>query len=147
DTGIMDGPPIRYFVEGVDEWRTASTWPVPEARFQELFLRSDGALGSRLPDDGSRDYMVMPPTLVRPKNTNPPTMTGLLSWETAPMTEPMDLVGPAVLHLQAASTATDTDWIVRVSDVAPDGTVNPLTQGWLRASHRAVDEQRSRPWR
>jgi predicted acyl esterase len=52
-----------------------------------------------------------------------------------------------VLHLHVASTAADTDWIVKLSDVGPDGRVLDLTQGWLRASHRALDTDRSTPWR
>ncbi|MFI8363953.1 CocE/NonD family hydrolase [Streptomyces sp. NPDC085612] len=27
DTGILDGPPIRYWMPGADEWRTSRTWP------------------------------------------------------------------------------------------------------------------------
>jgi len=52
-----------------------------------------------------------------------------------------------VLYLDAASTAADTDWIVKLSDVDPAGQVRDLTQGWLRASHRAVDPDRSTEWR
>jgi hypothetical protein len=36
-------------------------------------------------------------------------------------------------------------WVVRLADVAPDGSANLITQGWLRASFRYVDESRSRP--
>ena len=46
---------------------------------------------------------------------------------------------------RAASTASDTDWIAKLQDVAPDGSAQDLTQGWLRASHRALDATRSTP--
>jgi predicted acyl esterase len=36
-------------------------------------------------------------------------------------------------------------WVVRLADVAPDGTEVPVSQGWLRASFRHVDAKRSRP--
>jgi uncharacterized protein len=49
------------------------------------------------------------------------------------------------LHLVASSTATDTDWVARLSDVAPDGSENVITEGALRASHRALDRTRSTP--
>jgi predicted acyl esterase len=35
--------------------------------------------------------------------------------------------------------------VVRLADVAPDGSANLITQGWLRSSFRYVDESRSRP--
>lgn len=33
----------------------------------------------------------------------------------------------------------DTDFVVKISDVAPDGTATLITQGYLRASHRDLD--------
>ena len=38
-----------------------------------------------------------------------------------------------------SSTATDTDWHAKLSDVAPDGSESLITEGALRASHRALD--------
>jgi predicted acyl esterase len=49
------------------------------------------------------------------------------------------------LYLQAASSATDTDWLVFVMDEAPDGKSRELCKGWLRASHRKIDPKRSTP--
>jgi uncharacterized protein len=51
------------------------------------------------------------------------------------------------LQLAASSSAVDTDWIVKLQDIAPDGKARDLTQGWLRASHRAIDPSRSKPYR
>jgi predicted acyl esterase len=52
-----------------------------------------------------------------------------------------------VLRLHAASSATDTDWIVKLQDVAHSGAARNLTQGWLRASHRALDPVRGKSYR
>jgi predicted acyl esterase len=70
-----------------------------------------------------------------------------LVWETPAVTEPLAVIGPIALDLVASSTAPDTDWDVRVSDVAPDGHAALLTEGYLRASHRALDAASSRPER
>jgi hypothetical protein len=70
-----------------------------------------------------------------------------LSWETEPLREPLTLTGPASMRLVASSSAPDTDWIVRLSDVKPDGTATLLTEGYLRASHRELDQARSLPER
>lgn len=44
ETGILEGPPIRYFLPGAGSWRTADDWP-PTAHHRELALRTDGMLG------------------------------------------------------------------------------------------------------
>jgi len=39
DTGIMDGPPVRYWLPGAEEFREALTWPPPESHHIALALR------------------------------------------------------------------------------------------------------------
>ena len=147
ETGIMEGKPIRYFVEGADEWRETDTWPLPGTRYDALHLRADGALSASEGDAGGRDYLYLPKSLNRPPNANVPPLPSRLSWETAPFIDPVEIVGPPRLRLAASSSAVDTDWIVKLQDVAPDGKARDLTQGWLRASHRALDASRSKPYR
>lgn len=142
DTGIMDGPRIRYYVEGAGEWRATDVWPPAEARWCARFLAANGAFDAAA-GIGSREYAHISPVHPRGPNTRPPMLPAELRWESAPVTQPVEIVGPSVLHLVASSTATDTDWIVKLCDLAPDGTAFDLTQGWLRASHRALDAQRS----
>jgi len=89
----------------------------------------------------------LPKSLNRPPNANPPNLPPRLSWVTAPFSDAVDVVGPPRLQLEASSTAVDTDWIVKLQDIAPDGKVRDLTEGWLRGSHRAVDPARSTPYR
>ena len=40
DTGITEEPPVKYWVMGANEWRTASDWPVPETQWTKLYLSS-----------------------------------------------------------------------------------------------------------
>jgi hypothetical protein len=55
-----------------------------------------------------------------------------------------EFTGQGVLHLHAPSDQTDMDVIVKVS-LLPVGADKPptirVTQGWLRASHRAEDPE------
>jgi putative CocE/NonD family hydrolase len=46
------------------------------------------------------------------------------------------VVGPVEMVLYAASSAKDTDWIVRLSDVYPDGRAIFMTEGIIRARYR-----------
>jgi predicted acyl esterase len=68
-----------------------------------------------------------------------------------------------VLTLYAAIDQDDTNWIIILKDIGPDPSVRTaregerdirmdlpereLTRGWLKASHRALDPERSLPWR
>ncbi len=69
---------------------------------------------------------------------------GVQNYTTAPLTRPTRIAGPIGATLYATSTTADTEWVVQVSDVAPDGTANVLTSGLLEGRQRAMD--RSRSW-
>ncbi|TDO17297.1 hypothetical protein EV580_0464 [Mycobacterium sp. BK086] len=143
DTGILDGPAVRYVLPGADEWRTSDSWP-PAGTHRELALRADGGLDADEGTSGAREFMVLGAGLGRakPSEIDPPPS---LTWTSQPLSEALDVVGDAELRLLASTTATDTAWIVTLSDVAPDGTSEAVTAGWLRASLREVDEANSRP--
>ncbi|BBX07398.1 CocE/NonD family hydrolase [Mycolicibacterium aichiense] len=143
DTGILDGPPVRYVLPGTDGWRTAESWP-PACTFRELALRADGTLDDDEASPGARDFMALGSGLGRakPSSIDPPSM---LTWTSQPLVAAIDVVGDIELRLIAAATAADTAWIVTLSDVSPDGTAEPVTAGWLRAGLREVDEAASRP--
>jgi predicted acyl esterase len=83
--------------------------------------------------------------MMRPPNALPPELPDHLAWDTPPLREPVDVVGPPCLELDATTTAADADWIVKLQRVDAGGEAHDLTAGWLRASHRAVDRERSRP--
>lgn len=148
DTGILDGPALRYVLPGADGWRQSAQWP-PAGTLQEWALRPDGVLE---PDTGAepesadagRTFMTLGAGLNRqqPSPTDPPSQ---LHWTSEPLTDDLDVVGNIELLLVASSTAIDTAWIVTLSDVDPSDVATPVTAGYLRASLRAVDEQASRP--
>jgi putative CocE/NonD family hydrolase len=66
-----------------------------------------------------------------------------LTYTTEALSEPATIAGPISASLYAAATTTQTQWVVNVQDVAPDGTSKPLTQGALLGSARALDESRT----
>jgi predicted acyl esterase len=143
DTGIMDGPPIRYVLPGADGWHTADEWPPATTTLSTFALRADGTLGADEGAPGSREYLTLGGGLNRakPSPIDPPS---LLSWTTAPLTESIDMVGDIELRLVASATAPDTAWMATLEHIAADGTATEVTAGWLRASLREVDETVSR---
>jgi putative CocE/NonD family hydrolase len=145
DTGILEGPPIRYWLPGADEFHTADTWPPPGTTLQELALRADGALNTDPGPAGERSYLFLPPNVTRPKGAPQPELPPVLTWQTEPLAAHLDMVGEIELVLEATTSALDAHWIVTLQDVHPDGSVDDVTAGWLRASLRALDEAASRP--
>ncbi len=144
DTGILDGPSIRYWLPVAEEWRASDIWPPPGYSLRELVLSADGSLGEGGPTSGSREYLTLGTGLNRAQvsPTDPP---GILTWTTDPFDQVWDVVGNMELALDARSTAIDTAWILTLQDLAPDGSVVNITAGFLRAALRGVDAEASRP--
>lgn len=145
DTGIMDGPAIRYWLPGADEFVSTDSWPPSESSLKPMTLRADGVLdvdGSR---EGSLSYRHQPSEVTRPKGAPAPSLGSKLTWDSDVISEDLDVVGDAELVLDAVITATDTAWIVTLQDIDEAGNATDVTAGWLRASHRLVDESASRP--
>jgi putative CocE/NonD family hydrolase len=66
-----------------------------------------------------------------------------LTYTTAPFAQARTLAGPISATIYASAKTPETEWVVNVEDVAPDGVSKPLTQGALLGSLRAVDASRS----
>jgi len=146
DTRVMDGPPIQLYIPGLEHWRGEQEWPLTRTQWREFFLAGEaGKVERKLVDslgpDGFAAYDYDPSSpearLGRPK----------LVYQSEPLDQDVEVTGPLALHLWASSTASDTDWFVSFKDESPDGQVRELTVGSLRASHRELDNSRSKPWR
>lgn len=138
-------------------WETGfSAWPPPVAEATSWYLGPNGELVTDAPAEGTVSFT--PDPAARPKTSLPkgdawaalppyewaPVTGGTgLGFLSRPLTNDLTVVGPASLDLTLASTATDTDLQVAVSEVRPDGQEMYVQSGWLRASARKIDEQRS----
>jgi len=163
DTGIMEEPPVKVWVMGANEWRTGSDWPLPETEWTKFYLGSWERLTTEapLPVGMSQAVHPEPDAFVQ----MPPTHTSKverLRYLSEPLPEDLLVVGPISLTLYAALDQEDTNWIIVLKDVGPDVSVRTaregertvpddlpereLTRGWLKASYRALDPDRSRPW-
>ncbi|WP_315386009.1 CocE/NonD family hydrolase [uncultured Stenotrophomonas sp.] len=147
DTGILEGPRVRYILEGDPEWRASDTWPPAQTVHSALRLGADGVMGGE-GSEGARRMMTLGTGMnrIRPSETDPPDR---LVWNTPPLTHDLDMAGDIELKLDAACSAPDVAWIVCLQDVDATGNVVNVTQGYLRAGLREVDERASRigaPW-
>ena len=161
DTGVMDEPPVRYWLMGADEWRTADDWPPPGVEWRELYLTSWERLRAEPFVPGSVDDLIPPDAFVQ-MPISQTRQVARLRYLSEPLAADLAIAGPSVLTLFAAIDREDTNWIVSLKDVGPDPGVRTvregerelpdlhereLTRGWLKASNRALDERRSTPSR
>jgi hypothetical protein len=158
NNGIMEEPPVRYYVMGDvtdpkapgNEWRTAPAWPVP-AKITSYFLSPGGGLSERLPRDReSADTYTYDP------NNPVPTIGGanlfqkkgpmdqrplaerkdVLRFATPVLQSPVEVTGRVIVELWAESDAPDTDFMAKLIDVYPDGTERLVLDSAIRARFR-----------
>lgn len=163
DNGVLNDPPIHLFVMGRNQWRTATDWPLPATQFTKYYLHSggransssgDGTLSIDLPADEMPDHYTYAPDDPTPSAgfTNghidgprdiqaSARRQDVLVYTTPELTEDVELIGPITARVYAATSARDTDWMVRLSDIQPDGRALFLGEGVMRARHR--DPQRN----
>lgn len=152
DNHVMDEPVVTAYFETDASTtpnfvRTYDAWPPREAQYTPFYLRGDGILRPTSPAgvDPERSYIYPAGAQSTQAYGAPPA--GALTYSTEPFVTDTVLVGPAALSLYAATTATDTDFYVSLSEVDARGNVTYVQKGMLRASHRAVVEGRSTPQR
>ena len=123
DTGILEGPRIRYVLPGAEGFREADRWPVPGVTYRDYALRADGGLAADEGAAGDRAMMTLGAGLNRDhaSETDPPAF---LTWTSAPLDTDLDMVGPIELALDAIATAGDTAFIATLQDVDPSGSRN-----------------------
>ncbi|MCV0397189.1 MAG: CocE/NonD family hydrolase [Rhizobiaceae bacterium] len=151
DNGYDRLPPVRYWLHGAERWESAEDWPPPGAARWSFFLDAGQGGNSRLstePPAGGRSlsWASLPVGLSYPgafDRYGP--YPQVLRYESDPASRDIHIAGPAEITLQLSCTAIDTHVQVRLSDLAPDGTVSVVSVGWLLASHRTIDEKRSTP--
>jgi putative CocE/NonD family hydrolase len=162
DTAMLEEPPVRYWVMGANEWRSGEDWPLPETHWTELYLTSWERLRQAPFSPESVDETIPPDSFVQMPLTQTRKIAGL-RYLSEPLTRDLLIAGPISLVLHAAIDQDDTNWFVSLKDVGPDPSVQTvregerevpsdlpereLTRGWLKASNRALDQERSTPWR
>lgn len=155
--GIAETAPVRIFVMGENRWRDESQWPLKRAEDHTLFLTSggqantpegDGKLVQQQPQQSGTDHYVYDPQNPVPSLHGPPLYViptdqrpladrrDVLVYQTEPLTERFEVTGNPTVELFAASSAPDTDFFVRLIDVAPDGLARDVSLGMVRARYR-----------
>jgi uncharacterized protein len=147
DTGWDKQPRVSLNIRRPGEvftLRAENEWPLARTQWTKFYLH---------PDD-------------RSLSETPPKQAATLSYDTtgdgltfltAPMTQEMEITGPVAARLTVSSDTSDADLFLVLRVFDPEGKEvvfigsndprTPVGLGWLRASHRKLDHERSRPYR
>jgi uncharacterized protein len=150
DKGKLDQPEAQVFETGSNRWRAFDSWP-PKVGVtpKRLYLRAGGALSFEPPPETGADavdsYVSDPanPVPYVPRPIAPSLQNAMwrmwlvqdqrfvdhrpdvLSWETGELTEDVVIAGDIVAELFASTSGSDSDWIVKLIDVYPEGPPPP----------------------
>jgi putative CocE/NonD family hydrolase len=140
-------PPVLTYATGINEWQASPRWPANAAT--PVYLAANGVVTFDKPKTaGHEDYLSDPakpvPFIPRPIDMNDATQwkpwlirdqrfvserPDVASWKSAPLEKAVHIMGPPEVELFAATTGTDSDWVVKLIDVYPDLTPEPAAQG------------------
>ncbi|HTW01873.1 MAG TPA: CocE/NonD family hydrolase [Streptosporangiaceae bacterium] len=154
DTGVTAWPPVRYEVReraytGVR--KPAADWPLPGTRYERLLLDAGSGRLLHAQTAPAAEAAVSYDSERRGSGRGRAVFD--LRFETA-----TEIVGNASLRIwMSAPDADDMDVFVALQKLDSYGDLvgfpyyavfedGPVALGWLRASHRELDQQRSTPW-
>lgn len=161
---LAELPAYTYYVVGADTWRSAESWPPPEAKSTRWYLESGGRANSRTGDGrlvekpeigAASDTWRYDPADPVPSKGGPICCTGnpedrpgpadqeevekrqdVLVYTTQPMASDTWIAGPITANLTVSSDVKDTDLVARLVHVWPDGRATSIQEGALRLRYR-----------
>jgi len=164
DTGIMDEPRFAVYVRewhppGVVEkvpgyWRWEDGWPIDRTEKRPLYAHADHTLSDAIPPggDGQIHSLRYIPTVGIEASGNvnwwgdfPWDQRGTdafsLVYDTDPLDQDLEILGFPRAILQVSADVPLANWIVRICDIAPDGTVTQVAGAGLSGAQRKSAEQ------
>ncbi|MGH9476660.1 MAG: CocE/NonD family hydrolase [Terriglobales bacterium] len=142
---------VNAFLTGPNHWEQLASWPACPGDCtvsnERLYLLADHALALQTPPSaagsGYDEYVSDPasPVPYRPRPTPRAQSTTWPEWlvgdqravsgrpdvevyETPVLTQPLRMSGRPAVHLEASTSGTDSDWVVKLIDLYPAQDVN-----------------------
>jgi predicted acyl esterase len=144
--GWEERPPVLLHVRHVDRFveRAEHEWPLAGTQWTKLYLDLDGQNLSPEAADGTSTVTFE-------------AMGDGVRFMSAPFEQETEITGPLACKLFVSSTTPDADLFLVVGLYNPEGKEvvfqgaldphTPVAQGWLRASRRELDPERTLAWR
>lgn len=161
DDGIADEPPVRLFLMGENRWVDLPDWPPPERQIEKWRLdssgnahgqRGDGVLSRKTPTATAEDALVYDPKDPLPTwggqifwgmpDRGPQDQRRLLEredvlfYQSAPLDQPLTVIGDVELELTIATDVEDTDIVAKLCVIEASGSVTCVVIGSFRCRYR-----------
>jgi len=157
DSGILREPAFAVYVRdyhppdpAIDtvpgHWRWEDGWPIERAEHQDWYAQADHSLSAEPSEPATHSLLYKPsaglagggPTMwwgsVTPDQQ--PMDDDSLVYDSEPIDSPMEILGRPIARLEVSADAPRANWVVRISDVAPDGRVTQVAGGAFNGTHR-----------
>ena len=156
ENGVTEMARVQLFVMHRG-WVSGDAWPLPQVAPTTYYLTEDseawrrneaGGLATRPSADAFSDTYVYDPLNPTPSlgtelgfnaavdHRSVSARRDVLVYSTPVLERPVTVVGPIEVRLDVSTTARDTDFIVRLVDVHPDGKAINLADDGLRLRYR-----------
>jgi putative CocE/NonD family hydrolase len=162
DNGVTKEPKVRVYTMGANQWRTYDSWPPREAQPVTYYLDSDGGantltgngrLTTTRPKRAARDSYAYDPLHPTPSvggqvccfaaavpgsfdQSAVESRPDVLVYTSEALTAPVEVTGSVGVSLYLSSDVKDTDLMVSLVDVYPDGKAFNLDEQALRVRWR-----------
>jgi putative CocE/NonD family hydrolase len=158
DTGIMDEPRFAVYVReafppgpGIDtipgHWRWEAGWPLERSRPLTLYAQADHSLKPSLSDTAAHQLDYKPSLGLEgggpvmwwgniPPDQQPMDDHSLV-YQTEPLEQALEILGFPMARLPVSADTPRANWVIRISDVAPDGRVSQVSGAGFNGTHRA----------
>jgi putative CocE/NonD family hydrolase len=162
DTGIMDEPRFAVYVRNWHQpgqeveivpgyWRWEEGWPIKRCRWQTLYATPDNGLSSSPAERAIHSHRYKPS--IGLEGGGPIVWWGslvpdqqdmdedCLVYDSQPIESPLEILGSPRAILNVSADASRANWVVRISDVAPDGSVTQVGGAAFNGTHRKSARQ------
>lgn len=151
--GVTNMPKVQLYVMGKNKWRGEQEWPLARTTYTPLYLHSNGKaninadgglLDYSIPSKDGADRFTYDPEKPVPSYDWPGAIDtskiesrqDILVYTSQPLKRNIEITGPVKAILYVSSSAKDTDFMVKLLDVTPDGSMVNIVQGAFRARYR-----------
>lgn len=150
DNGIENRPNVEYYLVGKNEWKVSNKWYPEYSKPIQYYLSKNNKLSLQLPNEESVEEYVFNPKdapehlidisqneiCVPADYRDVEKRDDVILYTTEPFDKEVSIVGSAKITFYAKSSARDTDFIVRLTEVDSSGRSMRLCDGIIRAKFR-----------
>ena len=157
DTGILEEPDFAVYIRNYyapdpaldkipGHWRWEDGWPIERVDHQAWYASANNGLSVEPAQDATHNMTYKASVGLEGGGQTmwwgsiPPDQQPMddhsLVYDSEPLEAPLEILGRPVAKLNVSATASRANWVVRISDVAPDGQVTQVAGAAFNGTHR-----------